>query len=482
MKIPLSYSVKNVFVRKATSLMAILGISLVICVFISILALRNGFAKTISKSGEADNILILRKGSQSEMSSVIPKEVLDTVSAWPEIAQTPGERPQALVSPELIVVVVLKKQDGKESNVLIRGVTPLAFEVHRKVQVQNQMLKWGQQEILIGRALSKRLQNIQIGGKLSLGKLKEFTIAGIFDAKDSAFESEIWMDAVLFKDTFSRDDYQSLAFRLRNPSDFESLRKRIAVQGEREEVFLFDFPLEESALVSLNQQKFPALDLKAQQNFEEKIAKIPDLKTPPLPVQILKEENEWLLSFNQKEFLIKKEEKHFSVSQKIINDFDPRLKIHEMVWENEYYKKQSEIMAKLIFVLGVIISVIMSLGAISGAMNTMYASIRYRRREIGTLLALGFTPTQIWLSFIIESMTLAVFGGLIGCLLALPFNGIETGTTNWASFAESTFSFQIDSTILLSALAFSLIMGFLGGFFPAISAARLKVVKALRRD
>lgn len=400
MKIPLSYSFKNIFVRKVATGLAVLGIALVVVVFISILALANGFKKTIATSGENQNLLILRKGAQNEMSSDIPREIMDIAKGWPEVAKDAENNP--LVSPEKIVVVVLPKADGKPTNVLVRGVSPKAFDVHTKVKVssenQSRPLQWGRQEILIGRALSKRLKQIQVGSQLSLGKLREFTIVGTFDAEETAFESEIWMDEVLFSDTFSRDSYQSLVIRLKNEEDFNTLARRIAVEG---------------------------VD----------------------PVEP-----------------------------------DPRLKIYEANWEKEYYRKQSELMSTLIIILGWMISIIMSAGAISGAMNTMYSSIRYRRREIGTLLALGFTPLQVWISFILESMFLAFLGGLVGCLFALPVNGVQTGTTNWTTFSESTFTFQISSSILGYALIFSLFMGFVGGFFPALSAARLRVIQALRRE
>ncbi|MEK7487158.1 MAG: ABC transporter permease, partial [Planctomycetota bacterium] len=311
---------------------------------------------------------------------------------------------EPILCSECILVVVLTKADGKSTNVLIRGVSRQSMEIHAKVQLENtdhnRMLEWGKQEIIIGRALSRRLQNATPGNILSLGKLRDFKIVGAFDALDSSFESEIWMDEILFRDTFSRESYQSVLARLRHPSDFDSLKKHIAVKGEKE-----------------------------------------------LP-----------------------------------EDPDPRLKIYEIIREQDYYKKQSEMISGMIFALGIVFSVIMSSGAISGAMNTMYSSIRYRRREVGTLLSLGFTPFQVKASFILESMLLALLGGFVGCLFALPVNGIQTGTANWSTFSESTFSFQISFNILISAIYFSLVMGYVGGFFPAKSASQMNVIQALRRD
>ncbi len=160
---------------------------------------------------------------------------------------------------------------------------------------------------------------------------------------------------------------------------------------------------------------------------------------------------------------------------------DPRLRSVEILAEDEYYRKQSKLMFDLIMVLTAILTTIMSVGAIVGAMNTMYAAVSHRQREIGCLLALGFTPEAVWISFIVESVVLSLIGAAIGCLLSLPFHGMSTGTTNWATFAETAFRFRITPGILATAVAVAVIMGFFGGFFPAFRAARMKVVEALRR-
>jgi ABC-type antimicrobial peptide transport system permease subunit len=138
-------------------------------------------------------------------------------------------------------------------------------------------------------------------------------------------------------------------------------------------------------------------------------------------------------------------------------------------------------MSTVITVLAGILTAIMSVGAIVGAMNTMYAAVSHRQREIGCLLALGFTPEAVWLAFIIESVALSVIGAGLGALLSLFFHGMKTGTTNWMTFAETAFTFQVTPRILLTACVVAVGMGFLGGFLPAFRAARMKVVDALRR-
>lgn len=148
--------------------------------------------------------------------------------------------------------------------------------------------------------------------------------------------------------------------------------------------------------------------------------------------------------------------------------------------ESEFYAKQSELLGTILRILAILITAIMAVGAIFGAVNTMYAAVASRTPEIAVLLTLGFHPRSVLASFLAESAIIAAAGGLIGCLLALPINGVVTSTTNWASFSEIAFSFRVTPALLLSGMLFAVVMGVLGGFFPARRAAKLPVVQALR--
>jgi len=148
--------------------------------------------------------------------------------------------------------------------------------------------------------------------------------------------------------------------------------------------------------------------------------------------------------------------------------------------ESAFYAKQSELLGNILRILAILITSIMAVGAIFGAVNTMYAAVASRTPEIGVLLTLGFRPRSVLASFLIESAMVALLGGIIGCLLALPLNGIVTSTTNWASFSEIAFAFRITPGLLLAGLIFALVMGVLGGFFPARRASKIPVVQALR--
>jgi putative ABC transport system permease protein len=158
---------------------------------------------------------------------------------------------------------------------------------------------------------------------------------------------------------------------------------------------------------------------------------------------------------------------------------DPRLYLQPQR-EQDYYTAQSAAMTTVIRVFGSFVTLILSIGAVFGAMNTMYAAVAYRTREIGTLRALGFSRFRIVTAFIAESTALALAGGLIGCVLALPVHGLSTGTTNFSSFSEVAFKFRITPLLLVEGLSFAALMGAAGGLLPALRAARIPVARALR--
>jgi len=158
---------------------------------------------------------------------------------------------------------------------------------------------------------------------------------------------------------------------------------------------------------------------------------------------------------------------------------DPRLQVQVEV-ENRFFAKQSELFTGLITGIGLFITIIMAVGALFGAANTMFAAIGSRTREIATLLVLGFSPGAIMLSFIFESMLISAVGGVLGILMALPVNGITSSTTNFSSFSELAFQFQVTPQAMLAGMGFAVGLGLLGGFFPALRASRQTLSTALR--
>jgi putative ABC transport system permease protein len=158
---------------------------------------------------------------------------------------------------------------------------------------------------------------------------------------------------------------------------------------------------------------------------------------------------------------------------------DPRLVV-DVFRETTFYAEQSRMLSTMIRVLGFLVAGIMAVGAVFAALNTMYSAVAARAAEIGTLKAIGFGPASIVASFLAESILIAIAGGAIGCLAALPFNGFTTGTMNWSSFSYLAFSFRVTPPIIASGIVFSIIMGIIGGIPPAARAARVPIIVALR--
>ena len=158
---------------------------------------------------------------------------------------------------------------------------------------------------------------------------------------------------------------------------------------------------------------------------------------------------------------------------------DPRLSV-DVSREIDYYSKQSTRMTPLITVLGGLVAGVMAIGAIFGALNTMYSAVAERGREIATMRALGFGAAAVVFSFVIEALLISFVGGAIGCLAVLPLNGLTTATMNWQTFSNMAFAFKITGGLLVGGIIFALVMGIIGGLPPAIRAAARPVAVALR--
>ena len=388
MKIPLIYNVRSVLQRPVSTGFTALGIALVVAVFIAMLALANGFASALTKTGGDDNILVMRKGADSELSSGIARADVNIIASFPQVATGSDGKP--LVSPETYVVMNLSRVGADSTgiaNVVIRGVSQRAFEVRKNIKITGRTFASGQSEVCVGEKLVPRYRNTAIGEKLRFAG-RDWTVVCQFSAAGSSFESEVWGEAEQFQGAMrGGSSYQSVTFRLKDPAGFEEAKR--ASQG------------------------------------------------------------------------------------------DQRLQVDAHL-ESKYYADQSRLLGAMLSFLAIMITSIMSVGAIFGAVNTMYASISSRTPEIAVLLTLGFKPRNVLLSFLAESAVIAFAGGVLGCLIALPINGVVTSTTNWSSFSEIAFAFRVTPLLLLSGVVFAVVMGVVGGFFPARKASRMPVVQALR--
>jgi ABC-type antimicrobial peptide transport system permease subunit len=388
MKIPLYYSYRNLFARRLTTGLTVLGIGLVVFVFCAVLMMENGIKKAMVASGSDDNVVIIRKASQNEMSSYIVREQAGILESQMEIARGADGKP--LAAGELYVVISLEKRNGSGSvNVVTRGVKPVSLAVRANIKLTaGRMFTDGLTEVIVGKQAAERFKGAELGGTLKFGR-REWRVVGVFEAERSAFESEVWGDVNQMMPAFDRPVVSSMTLKLSDPSKFSDFKKRL--------------------------------------------------------------------------------------------EADPRLTV-DVKREKEYYADQSFATTTFINVLGLIISIIFSFGAIIGAMITMYASVANRSSEIGTLRALGFQRRSILAAFLVESLLLALVGGAVGILGASLLSFVTVSTTNWDTFSELAFGFAFSMAVVGSALIFSVLMGFFGGFLPAVRAARLNIINALRSE
>jgi len=385
-EIPFSYSIRNLFTRRLTTALTISGMALVVFVFASILMLAEGLKKTLVQTGSYDNVVVIRKGSNSEVQSTVDRPSASIVETQPEIAIDINGRP--LAAKEMVVLINLPKRgSNKSSNIVIRGIKKNSLTLRPQVKIAaGRMPTPGLSEIMAGQSIARRFKGGGLGETLRFG-MREWTVVGIFDAGNTAFSSEIWGDVDQLMQAFRRTVYSSVIFKLRDASEFDRVRTRI--------------------------------------------------------------------------------------------DDDPRMTL-EAYRESNYYEEQSRVMAKFLRVLGLSLTIIFSVGATIGAMITMYAAVANRTNEIGTLRALGFPRRNILSAFLMESLLLGFVGGCTGLFFASFMQLLTISTVNFQTFSELAFSFSLTLRIICQAMAFSLLMGFVGGVLPAVRASRMNIVDALR--
>ena len=386
MALPLKYNVRNVLVRWRATFATVLGIALVVAVFILVQSLAVGLEKSSANTGDARNVMVVRKGSTAESSSLVTRDQLKSLQYSEEIQR--DEKNQPLISADVLVLINLPRAttNGGEANVLLRGISPAGVELRPQVTlVDGRWFTPGKREIVVSKRLAARFANFNIGDRFRSGPAW-FTVVGWLDGAKSAFDSECWMDVDECRAIFDHDPYSSLLLR----------------------------PVDEAA--------------KAQ------------------------------------------------IIKRIEND--KRLQLLAFT-ESDYYAKQT-MTATPIKWLGGFLATAMSIGAIFAAMNTMYASVGARTREIGTLRVLGFRRRTIVISFLIEGALLALIGGMLGSVLSLFGNGYATGTISFETFSETVFEFTITPGLIGKGLLFSILVGILGTLLPALRASRLPVIDALK--
>jgi len=386
MAIPIRYNIRNLKLRKGLTIMTSLGIALTVTTAIFLMALLAGLDRAFVTSGDAQNVLVMRKGSQAELSGGFDASLFPILKSLPGIAKDSHGEPMA--SGEWVVVIVLPRKDGTgEVNVTVRGMMPDGLELRPKVKIiEGRWFNQGQREVVVSESIKKRFAHANIGDTLQFGK-GPWTVVGVFDAGGSAYESEIWGDVNQMASDFDRQGgFASAYLRATDAVSADALKHRVSD--------------------------------------------------------------------------------------------DQRLKL-EGVLETEYYAKQTSSGAPIKYI-GWVVAIIMAIGSSFAAMNTMYAAVAYRSREIATLRVIGFSRPSILTSFVFESVLLSLLGAAVGIVLMLPFNGMTTGTSNAVTFSEIVFSLRMTPMVVGVAIGFAVIMGLFGGMAPAWHAARRDILGALR--
>lgn len=391
MFVPLEYNLRSLLVRRASTILTVLGIGATVAIVAGVLSLQQGFAAMFADQGREDLVVLLRPGASTEGLSGFSREgSAKLVKSTTEIDVLPDGSPAA--SLESFLAVRRNKLSGGETNVPIRGVQPATFALRESDVriIEGRAFTPGADELIVGRRLVGRIVDCQIGDVVVLD-VTPFKVVGVFEA-DGAFESEIWGDFERMIQALGRDGPNRILARLRPEARDEA--------GVR------------------------------------------------------------------------------ALSERLEEDREAPARV---MTEREYLTSQTDIMSGILIGMGTLLAVIMGLAAVFTATNTMLTAIASRTHEIGILLSTGFRPLPLFVSFLFEALVLGLLGGLAGCLMVLPLHGLETGTTNFESFTEVAFAFQVTPAVLTVAVVFSLALGLIGGAIPAFKAARLRPARALRR-
>jgi putative ABC transport system permease protein len=386
MKIPFSYIFRNLWTRKLTTILTAAGMGLVVFVFAAVLMLDAGLKKTMVGTGSFDNVVMIRKGSETEIQSGVSRDQASLVESMPNIARGPDGKP--VVSKESLILISLnKKGQERGSNIVTRGISPLGLTMRPQAKIiRGRLFREGSSEVIVGRNVNEQFDGAEIGQSLRFGG-RDWQIVGIFDAQKSAFDSEVWGDVEQLMQSFRRVSFSSVIAQLSRSEGFD----------------------------------------------------------------------------------------------KLVADVDDDIRLNLQVKREQiFYEDQSRALSTFITILGTVLSVIFSLGAMIGAAITMYSAVATRTGEIGTLRALGFRRPSILAAFLMESLLLALVGGAAGLFFATFLQAITISTLNIQSFSQLAFSFVLTPKIIIQTILFSLLMGFIGGFLPAIKASRMKIVDSLR--
>lgn len=380
-------NIRSIPSRLGTSMVIVIGIAGVVGVLVALLSMAKGFELTLATTGRADRAIIMRGGSNDELSSVLVRDQAQVVMDAPGVAKGSDGKPLAIG--ELFMITDVAKRGSKSpNNVVVRGTTERVFELRPEAHiVEGRMFTPGVREVVVGRTAQRQFAGLNIGDKVDV-RDGPWTVVGVFDSKGDVHESEIWVDVDALMTASRRQAYNTVT----------------------------------AQLTSAN----------AYQSFKDSLTS------------------------------------------------DPRVTV-QVQREPEYYASRSEQLNQLITILGYSVATIMGIGALFGALNTMYAAVATRSVEIATLRAIGFGNVPVVVSVILESLVLAASGGILGGAIAYVFfNGYTVSALNMQTFSQVAFQFRVTPDLLWKGVIWACSIGLIGGLFPSIRAARLPIVDALR--
>jgi putative ABC transport system permease protein len=379
-------NLKSIPQRWAASLVIVIGLAGVVAVFTALLAMVGGFEETLKSTGRADNAIVMRGGSDSELNSGIGRDSAVLIKHAPGIRKGADGLP--LASAEVMVIAELvRKGDAKSgANITVRGIEDAGFALRPQLKiVEGRKFQPGLRELIVGRGVTKQFQGAALGQTVRM-RAADWTVVGVFESGDS-HDSELLADAETVQTTFGRGGYSSVLVGLDGTSGLSTLKSALKAD--------------------------PRLNMDAQS-------------------------------------------------------------------EQEYFSSQTKAFRQQIGILAGVVTFIMALGAIFAALNTMYAAVAARTREIATLRALGFGALAVVVSVMAEAILLALVGGLLGAAIAyVLFNG-STVSTLGQNFTQVVFAFKVSPQLVSKGLIIAMVIGFIGGLLPAWRSARLPVTTALR--
>lgn len=379
-------NLRSIPLRLGTSWVIVIGIAVTVAVLVSVLAMVAGFSKTLANTGRPDRAIVLRGGSNAELSSTISRENTINIMDAPGVKKNADGKP--IASAEMVAVVALpQRSTGTDANVTVRGVGPQAFELRPEIHlIAGRMFQPAVRELIVGRSALQQFKGVDIGSHISF-RNTDWTVVGEFESNGDAHESELMGDIETVLSAFRRNLFQSVTVLLDSPQAFDHFKDQLTTD-------------------------------------------------PTLTVDVKR--------------------------------------------EPDYYREQSQQLNKLLNFLAYFVGGIMAVGAVFGALNTMYSAVSARALEIATLRAIGFGSAAVVVSVLAEALLLSLLGGAIGATAAwLFFNG-NTVNTLGSNFTQVVFHLTVTPQLLASGIVWAVMIGVLGGLFPAIRAARLPVATALR--